>query len=81
MHLYCKLSNGNIVPKHKVDDAMELIASLKNGFAVVELSDEELFSNGNKIDAIRCFMNKHNTGLAEAKAAIEHLRGEDLKGE
>lgn len=81
MNLYCKFANGDMVSKRRVDDAIELVARLANGFTVVELSDEELFSKGNKFDAIKRFYEKHHVGLAEAKAAIEHLRGEDLKGE
>lgn len=81
MNLYCKLTDGTMVPKYKVDDAIKLFESLKNGFTVVELNDEELFAKGNKFDAIKRFHEKHKVGLAEAKAAIEHLRGEDLKGE
>ena len=81
MNVYYKLANGELMSKLIVDDAIELIARLANGFEVVELSDEELFANGNKIAAIERFREKHNVRFAEAKAAIEHLRGEDLKGE
>ena len=80
-NLYCQLTNGTMIPKRKVDDALMLFESLKDGFVVREISDEELFTNGNKFDAIKRFHEKHNVGLAEAKAAIEYLRGAELKGE
>ena len=79
MNMYCKLTNGNFVSKREVDKAIEVIASLKDGFTVVELTDEELFEKGNKVDAIRRFREKHDVGLVEAKAAIEHLRGEEIR--
>ena len=79
MNLYCKLTNGNLVSKREIDKAIELIASLKDGFVVTEITDEELFANGSKLDAIRCFREKYDVGLAEAKAAIEHLRGEEIR--
>jgi ribosomal protein L7/L12 len=81
MNTYCKLANGDLVSKERVDNAIQLIARLTDGFTVVELSDEELFQKGNKFDAIKRFHEKHKVGLVEAKAAIEHLRGEELKGE
>lgn len=76
MNLYCKLSDGTLVSKHEMDKAIELVSCLKGGYSIVELSDEELFAKGNKIDAIRRFMNKHDVRLAEAKQSIEFLRGE-----
>lgn len=81
MNIYCQLANGILIPKRRVEDAINLFNSLQDGFTIVELTDEELFAKGNKFDAIKRFHNKHKVGLAEAKAAIEHLRGEDLKGE
>lgn len=76
MFEYCKLSNGELVSKAKVDAALELVAKLKGGYSIVELSDNELFTKGNKVEAIKYFMNKHNVSLAEAKEAIEFMRGE-----
>lgn len=76
LNIYCKLANGNLVSKREVDKAIELVASLKNGFSVIELSDEELFAKGNMIDAIRRFREKYDTRLADAKAAIDYLREE-----
>lgn len=73
---YCKLSNGELVPKRTVDSALELIAKLGGGYSIVELSEDEVIMEGTKLDAIRSFMHKHNVGLAEAKEAIEFMRGE-----
>ena len=73
---YCKLSNGELVPERTVDAALELVVKLKGGFTVVELSEDEVIAKGTKLDAIRSFMHKHNVSLAEAKEAIEFLRGE-----
>lgn len=75
--IYCKLSNGNLVSKRHVDKAMELINSLRDGFVLVDIDDDELFSKGDKLDAIQRFREKYDTGLLEAKAAIEFLREED----
>lgn len=74
MNLYCKLSNGDIIPKYKVDDAIKLFEMLKDGFTVIELSDIELFTKGNLFDATKRFHEKHDVGLIEAKAAIDFLR-------
>ena len=73
---YAKLNNGNLIPQRKIDEAMELIASLKDGFVIVDVSDDEVLLKGSKVEAIRLFMTKHNASLVEAKAAIEFLRGE-----
>ena len=81
LNTYCKLSNGTLVPKYKVDDAMRLIASLSEGFSIVELEDMELFTKGNKFDAIRRFREKHDVSLMDAHASIEYLRDEYQKGE
>ena len=78
MNLYCKLSNGNIIPKYKVDNAINLVEQLKGGYSVVEMSDIDLFTKGDLIDAIRRFREKYDTLLVEAKAAIDFLRGDDL---
>ena len=76
--LYCVLSNGELVSKRKVDEAVELIAKMKHGFEVVELTDEELFAYGDKLDAIKRFRDKYDTSLLEANYAIEFLRGKEL---
>ena len=77
-NLYCVLSNGELVPKRKVEEAIELIAKMKDGMEVVELTDEELFAYGNKVDAVMRFREKHDTTVTEAHYAIEFLRGEEL---
>lgn len=75
-HPHYKLANGELISKRKVDDALKLINQFAQGCTLVDLSDEELFSKGDKFDAITRFYKKHNTTLVEAKAAIEYLRGE-----
>lgn len=74
-HPYYKLTNGDLISKEKVDRARELLARLDNGHTLVNLSDEELFARGDKIEAIRRFWEKHDCSLMEAKTAIEFLRG------
>lgn len=78
MNTHYKLANGDIISKCRVDDAIELLNRLRDGFTVVELTDEELFCKGNKFDAIKRFHEKYNVGLMEAKCAIEFLRGEEV---
>lgn len=75
-NLYYELSNGELVPKHKVDAAFELIERLKEGCSIVGLSDIDVFTKGDKLDAILRFRNKYDTPIAEAKEAIEFLREE-----
>ncbi len=77
-NLYCLLSNGELVPKRKVDEAVELIAKMKDGVDIVELTDEELFAYGDKLDAIKRFRDKHDTSLLEANYAIDFLRGKEI---
>ena len=74
-NIYCRLSNGDIVSKNTVDRAIELIARLKDGFTVVEITDEELFAKGNIIDAVKRFRDKHGVTLSEAKEAIDFMHG------
>ena len=75
-HVYYKLKNGEFIPKHKVDKAFELIQSLMSGFDILHLDDSDMMAYGDKLDAIRLFRDKYNCGLAEAKEAIEFMRGE-----
>lgn len=75
-NLYYKLSNGELVPKHKVDAAFELIERLKEGCSIVNLSDIDVFTKGDKFDAILRFRDKYDTSIVEAKEAIEFLREE-----
>lgn len=77
-NLYCVLSNGELVPKRKVDEAIELIAKMKDGVEIVELTDAELFVYGDKLDAIKRFHEKHDVSLLEANYAIEFLRGKEI---
>lgn len=75
--LYCRLPNGRLVSKRIVDNAIELVAELKDGFTVFEICDEELFIKGNYVEAVRRYREKNNVSLAEAKEAIDILRKED----
>ena len=75
---YMLLSNGELVSKRKVDDAIDLLAKLKGGVSLVQMTDMDLFTRGDKFEAIKRFHEKHDVSLLEAKAAIEFLRGDDL---
>ena len=75
-NLYYELSNGELVPKRKVDAAFELIERLKKGCSIVGLSDIDVFTKGDKFDAILRFRDKYDTPIVEAKEAIEFLREE-----
>lgn len=75
-NLYYELSNGELVPKHKVDAAFALIERLKEGCSIVNLSDIDVFTKGDKFDAILRFRDKYDTPIVEAKEAIEFLREE-----
>lgn len=77
-HPHYMFPDGEMVSKRTVDAALQLINKMAQGCVVVELDDEDLFSKGDKFEAIQRFYRKHNTTPLEAKAAIEHLRGEDL---
>lgn len=72
--LYCKLPNGKLVSKRSVDNAIELMSELKDGFTVFEICDEELFLKGNIVEAVQRYRDKHNVSLKEAKEAIDILR-------
>lgn len=74
---YYKLTNGEYISKEKVDDAVALLQKFFNaGATLVDLCDDDIIHKGNKIDAVCAYNRKYDCGLAEAKAAIEYLRGE-----
>ena len=75
---YYKLTNGEYISKEKVDDAVALLQKFFNaGATLVDLCDDDIIDKGNKIDAIMAYRRKYDAcRLAEAKAAIEYLRGE-----
>ena len=75
-NIYYKLSNGELVPKSKVDTASALIERLKEGCSIVNLSDIDVFTKGDKCDAVFRFRDKYGTSILEAKEAIEFLREE-----
>jgi hypothetical protein len=75
-HPHYMFPDGEMVSKRTVDAALRIVNKMAQGCVVVELDDEDLFSKGDKVDAIWRFRQKHNASIAEAKAAIEHLRGE-----
>lgn len=76
MHKYYKFPDGEVVSEGRMNSALALVAKLKDNFTIVELSDSEVYAMASKIEAIKLFHEKHGTGLIEAKAAIEYLRGE-----
>ena len=76
MNTYYKLTNGDLISKRRVDDAIALLDRLRNGFSVVELTDMEMFTKGNIIEAAKRFSEKHDINLLEAKYAIDFLREE-----
>ena len=76
MNKHYKLTSGELISKEKVDKARELIAKLDEGYELIDLTDEELFSKGDKFDAVIRFRDKYECTLVEANAAVKHLRGE-----
>lgn len=79
LYPHYKLPDGTFVSKREVCNAIKLLTRFSQGHSPVHLTDEELFANGNKLDAIQRFREKHNiTSILEAKQAIEHLRGEPV---
>ena len=74
---YYELTSGELISKDRIDSAIELPSKLRDLSACVMLTEDELFSKGDKIQAIRVFRMKHDCSVMEAKTAIEHLRGEN----
>lgn len=78
-HPHYKLPSGKMISKKRVDEAMKLLQEITaNGSELVYLTDEELFSCGDKMEAVMRFYKKHDTTALEAKDAIEFLRGENI---
>ena len=78
-HPYFALSNGELIPKRKVDQALDVLKKLADhGAVLIDLPYEELLSKGDTIEAIYAFRDKHNCGLVEARNAIRFLRGAEL---
>lgn len=75
-NIYYKLNNGELVPKSRIDAAFALIERLKEGCSIVNLSDIDVFTKGDKCDAVFRFRDKYGTSIVEAKEAIEFLREE-----
>lgn len=73
---YYLLGNGDLISKKKVEDALDLIRRVSNGCTIVQLSDSEVFTFGDKVDAIKLFKEKYDCTLLEAKSAIDFLREE-----
>lgn len=76
MHKYYTFTDGEVISADRINMALSLVAKLKDGFTIVELSDSEVYAMASKVEAIKLFHERHGIGLIEAKAAIEHLRGE-----
>ena len=75
MHPHYRLANGDLISKKEVDKARAILARLENGAELVDLSDEELFSNGDEFEAVYRFWKKYDCTVMEARTAIKHLRG------
>ena len=75
-HTYYRLSDGEMISKERVDAAIDLLNRLKGAVSVAQLTDIDLFTKGDKVEAIRRFYLKYDTPLVEAKAAIDFLRDE-----
>lgn len=75
-NIYYKLNNGKLVPKSRIDAAFALIERLKEGCSIVNLSDIDVFTKGDKFDTILRFRDKYDTPIDEAKESIEFLREE-----
>lgn len=70
------LVDGEYISKSKVDDALVLLDKIIGGGTLVTLTDDEIIHKGSKFDAIFAYNRKYDCGIAEAKLAIEYLRGE-----
>ena len=75
-HTYYRLSDGEMISKERVDAAIDLLNRLKGAVSITQLTDIDLFTKGDKVEAIRRFYLKYDTPLVEAKAAIDFLRDE-----
>lgn len=75
-NLYYHTNNGEYISKSKVNDALNTLSKIINGGTLVTLTDDEIIYKGSKIDAIMAYRRKYDCGIAEAKQAIEYLRGE-----
>jgi hypothetical protein len=70
------LYNGELISKARVDRAKELLARLDDAYRLENLTDEELFVKGDKIEATLYYKEKYGCSLWEAKTAIENIRNE-----
>lgn len=77
MNLYYQLTDGTMIPKWKVDNALNTLQKIVGGGHIVNLTDDEVILKGDKIDAIQAYRRKYDCdSLVEAKQTIEFLRGE-----
>lgn len=72
-HTYYRLSDGEIISKERIDAAIDLLNRLKGAISVVQLIDIDLFTKGDKVEAIRRFHLKHDIPLVEAKALLQYV--------
>lgn len=78
-HPYFALSNGELIPKRKVDWALDVLKKLTDhGAILTDLTYEELLSKGDELDAVQAFREKHDCSILEARNAIRFLRGAEL---
>lgn len=79
MNQYYKVGN-QFIAKSKVDEAVQILKDVTmHGCELVTLTQDEIIQYGRKFDAIWAYRKKHNCGIAEAKKAIEAMRGEEVQ--
>lgn len=72
-HTYYRLLDGEIISKERVDAAIDLLNRLKGAVSVVQLTDIDLFTKGDRVEAIRRFHPKHDIPFVEAKALLQYV--------
>lgn len=76
---YYRLSNGELIPKRKVDWALDVLKKLADhGAILTDLTYEEILAKGDEFDAVKAFKEKHDCSVLEARNAIRFLRGTEL---
>ena len=72
-HTYYRLSDGEIISKERIDAAIDLLNRLKEVVSVAQLTDIDLFTKGDKIEAIRHYHPKHDIPYVEATALLQYV--------
>lgn len=71
---YYVLSDNSLLSKQKVDEAFEIVNSLRGGAIKIYMLDSEVFAYGDFVGAVKLFKDKYDTGLIDAVEAIRWLR-------